>query len=74
MPPLPLVLDKGEAHDLLRQLFSMGVKPEALLLPKQTGQGRCKLCQVASLAALFEVLRDQCNGDLSQHVEVMRHC
>lgn len=59
---------------MLKQLFSMGVKPEAMLLPSSLDQGGCKLCRVDSLLALLGVLVEQCNGDLSQHKEVIMRC
>ena len=53
-------------------LFDMGVQPEALLLPRRPDQGRCRLCQPDSLAALIDTLVERCNKDLSRHKEVMR--
>ena len=59
---------------MLRHLLSIGVQPEALLLPRRTDQGRCKLGKMDSLLALVEVLIERCNKGLAQHKEVMRHC
>ena len=54
---------------MLRQLFSMGVQPEALL-PRRPDPGRCRLCHPDSLTALVDVLIERCSGDLSRHKEV----
>ena len=56
---------------MLERLFEMGVRPEALLLPRRPDQGKCKLCWIVSLDALITVLLERCNGDLSRHKEVM---
>ena len=57
---------------MLMHLFRMGVQPKALLLPKGPDQGRCKLCQPNSLAALVDCLLVVCDRKLSQHKEVIR--
>ena len=59
---------------MLRRLFSMGVQPEALLLPGRPDPGRCRLCHPDSLTALIDILIERCSGDLSRHKEVMRRC
>ncbi len=59
---------------MIRRLFNMGVKPEALLLPKRPDQGKCKMCTLHSLQALLDILLVQCKNDLSRHKEVMRRC
>ena len=57
---------------MIKCLFEMGVQPEALLLPRRPDQGKCKLCQTASLLALVDVFMQRCNGDLSMHKEVSK--
>ncbi len=73
VPPLTLHFGKDEARTMLKCLFEMGVKPEALLLPRQPDPGKCKLCRALSLEALIDILMERCNGDLSPHKEVMGH-
>ena len=59
---------------MIRRLFSMGVKPEALLLPKRPDQGKCMMCTLDGLQALMDILLVKCKNDLSGHKEVMRRC
>ena len=59
---------------MIRRLFNLGVKPEALLLPKRPDQGKCKMCSLDSLQALLDSLLVRTKNDLSRHKEVRRHC
>ncbi|CAL5221738.1 g3987 [Coccomyxa viridis] len=71
IPPVPVTLTMKEAHTMIRRLFNLGVKPEALLLPKRPDQGKCKLCSLDSLQALLDSLLVRTKNDLSRHKEVL---
>lgn len=56
---------------MLLQLFKMGVKPEALLLPRRPDRGNPRMSSLDSLQALLDVSIVRCNyGDISRHKEV----
>ena len=57
---------------MLRLLVELGVQPEALLLPRRPGQGKCRMLQPISLEPLAAILAERCNKDLSRHKEVRR--
>lgn len=69
MPPRKLDTNVMGAHWMIKHLFSMGVRPEALLLPRRADRGHCKLRCLASLQAVIDVLLEE-SPDLSPHTEV----
>ena len=71
MPPHGVSLTFPEARHMLNFLAScFGVKPQALLLPRQPGCGRVRLCQLGSLQGLINVMHVELLSDISQHTEV----
>ena len=79
IPPITIDLEMLETKRMLLQLFSMGVKPEALLLPQRPDQGKCKLCTLSSLQALIDIFlldtkyrpAQWTKDDLAQYKEVI---
>ena len=70
MPPHGVSLTFLEARHMLNFLTScFGVKPQALLLPRQPGS-RVRLCQLDSLLGLIDVMIVELRSDISQHTEV----
>ena len=57
------------ARQMLKHLFTMGVRPEALLLPRRADRGHCRLRCLSSLQALIDVLVEE-SPDLFPHTEV----
>jgi len=56
---------------MLILLFKMGVKPEALLLPRHPDRGNPRMCCLEGLQALIDVFVERSNyGDISKHKEV----
>ena len=71
MPPIEVAMTAHEAGTMLRHLTScLGVEPQALLLPRQPGCGRVKLCKCCSLLGLVSILAVQLKLNISQHTEV----
>ena len=66
-----MTITATEACMMLRQLtYCFGVKPQALLLPRQPGCCRVRLCHPGSLQGLLGVMAVEAKFDLSQHTEV----
>ena len=60
-----------DARMMLKHLTScFGIKPQVLLLPRQPGCGRVRLCELGSLQALVDLMVEEGGHDLSQHTEV----
>ena len=71
MAPLAVTLTYTDARMMLKHLTScFGVRPQALLLPRQPGCGRARLCELGSLRALVDLMVQEGGQDLSQHTEV----
>ena len=60
-----------DARMMLKHLTScFGVKPQALLLPRQPGCGQVRLCEPGSLHALINLMAVELGPDISQHTQV----
>ena len=60
-----------ETKRMLIQLFKMGVKPEALLLPRHPDRGYPRMCCLESLQALIDYFVERSKyGEFSRHKEV----
>lgn len=70
VPPHVITVSQPGARMMLHHLFSFGVRPEALLLPKRPDQGQCRLCVLPSLQGLIEELIDRSKKRLSRYKEV----
>ena len=71
VPPHQVKLSMLEARRMLILLFKMGVKPEALLLPRHPDRGNPRMCCLEGLQALIDVFVERSNyGDISKHKEV----
>ena len=71
VPPYGLPMATTDARMMLKHLTScFGVKPQALLLPRQPGCGRVRLCELGSLRALLELMVAEAGHDISRHTEV----
>ena len=50
--------------------YCFGVKPQALLLPRQPGCGRVRVCELGSLQALVDLMIGEGGHDISRHTKV----
>ena len=71
VPPYAVTVTANEACMMLRHLTCcFGVKPQALLLPRQPGCSRVRLCNTDSLQGLLGMMAVEAKFDLLQHTEV----
>ena len=72
VPPFGVPMTTADARMMLKHLTScFGVKPQALLLPRQSGCGRVRLCELGSLQALVDLMVEDVGHDISRHTEVV---